>query len=75
MSEQNFTNEELITDRFYADPAHPGNTLRSNIKCIGCGKLGCGTAWGPWCISCNVERIDRISGFLDNEITRYKTKE
>jgi hypothetical protein len=48
-------------DRPYADPNHPGNQLRPNVRCVGCGKDGCVTAWGPWCFECNVERLDRIS--------------
>ncbi len=49
-------------DRNYADPNHKGNKLRPRVRCVGCGKQGCITAWGPWCFDCNVERMDRISG-------------
>lgn len=56
-------------ERPYADPDHPGNTIRP-LRCIGCGKMGCTTAWGPWCFDCNVERLDRISGFLKSELAR-----
>lgn len=45
-------------NRPWADPSAPGNELRPNIKCIGCGKLGCVTYWGPWCFDCNVKRMD-----------------
>jgi hypothetical protein len=44
----------------YADPNHPGNKIRPRVRCLGCGKLGCVTAWGPWCFDCNVKRIDRL---------------
>lgn len=57
--------------RSYADPEHPGNKLRPKVKCLGCGTRGCITYWGDWCFDCNVERIDRISGFLEDEIARY----
>lgn len=50
-----------MSDRPYADRNHPGNKLRPRVKCVGCGKLGCVTYWGPWCFDCNVERIDRIN--------------
>lgn len=56
--------------RPYAAPDHPGNRLRPHVRCIGCKKLGCTTAWGPWCFKCNVERIDRISANLDAEARR-----
>ena len=45
----------------FEDPDHPGNRIRLNIQCVGCGKLGCITAWGPWCFDCNVARIRRIN--------------
>lgn len=51
--------------RPYADPRHVGNRIRPNIKCIGCGKRGCITAWGPWCFPCNVKRMDRINGAFE----------
>lgn len=59
-----------MTDRPYADPDHPGNRLRSKVRCVECRQLGCTTAWGPWCFKCNVERIDRISAFFDAEAKR-----
>lgn len=52
----------------YRDPDHPGNKLRPKIRCVGCGKMGCVTAWGPWCFDCNVQRMDRIDGFLKSEL-------
>lgn len=61
----------MSQDRPFADPSHPGNKIRPNVKCVGCKKLGCITAWGPWCFDCNVERIDRISVSLEREI-RYR---
>lgn len=51
--------------RPYADADHPGNKIRPRLRCVGCGVKGCVTAWGPWCFSCNVERMDRISGRLE----------
>lgn len=57
-------------DRPYADPAHPGNAFRPKVRCLGCRKMGCTTAWGPWCLDCNVERIDRISAAMEAEATR-----
>lgn len=59
-------------ERPYADPNHPGNRIRPRVRCAGCGTMGCTTAWGPWCIACNVTRIDRISGFLASEIQRLE---
>jgi hypothetical protein len=49
----------------WAHPRHPGNRIRPNVKCIGCGSLGCVTAWGPWCFKCNVERMTRLSASFD----------
>lgn len=46
----------------WEDPAHPGNQIRPNVKCIGCGSRGCITAWGPWCFECNKARMYRING-------------
>jgi hypothetical protein len=43
----------------WQNPDHPGNKIRPKVKCIGCGKLGCVTAWGRWCFECNVERMTR----------------
>jgi hypothetical protein len=54
-----------MSDKPYRDPTHPGNKLRPRVRCIGCGKLGCATAWGPWCFDCNVERMDRIGAKFD----------
>ncbi len=48
--------------RAWADPNHPSNKLRPKVKCVGCGKRGAVTYWGPWCFECNVERMDRLSG-------------
>lgn len=54
----------------YQDPNHPGNKIRRGLICIGCGTKGCITAWGKWCFKCNVERMDRISAFLESEVER-----
>lgn len=48
----------------YEDPSHPGNKIRSRVRCRNCGARGCITYWGPWCFICNVERIKRINGQL-----------
>ena len=45
----------------WADPNSPGNKIRPDVKCIGCGKMGCITAWGPWCFECNVPRMKRLN--------------
>jgi hypothetical protein len=49
----------------FADPNHPGNTIRPNVRCLGCGEKGCVTSWGDWCFRCNVARMTRISKALD----------
>lgn len=54
-----------MTDRPWADPNAKGNELRPNVKCIGCGKMGCVTHWGPWCFDCNVPRMDRLDASMD----------
>ena len=54
----------------WANPDHPGNKIRPRVRCIGCGKMGCTTAWGPWCFACNNERIPRITAALETEIRR-----
>jgi hypothetical protein len=51
-----------MTYRAYADPDHPGNRIRPRVRCRGCGAMGATTRWGPWCLRCNVERIERING-------------
>lgn len=45
----------------WKDPNHPGNKIRPRTKCLGCGRLGCITAWGNWCFNCNVKRITKIN--------------
>ena len=50
--------------RPYRDREHPGNKIRPEVKCLGCGQKGCVTAWGPWCYDCNVKRMDRINDAL-----------
>lgn len=42
------------------------------VKCLGCGASCHKSPWGAWCYACNVERIDRISGFLESEVARHK---
>lgn len=54
-----------MTDYPYRDPNHPGNAVRPSVQCIGCGNKGCITAWGPWCFTCNVKRMDRINKALE----------
>jgi hypothetical protein len=49
----------------YQDPNHEGNRIRPNLRCLGCGKMGCITAWGQWCFECNVERLNRIDKKFD----------
>ena len=55
----------------WEDPDHPGNTIRPNVKCIGCGKEGCITAWGPWCFECNKKRMYRINGSFNSIAKSY----
>ena len=50
--------------RPWADPDHPGNAIRPHVRCLGCRRLGCGTAWGAWCVACNTKRIERINKAL-----------
>lgn len=49
----------------FADPNHPGNEIRPDVHCLGCGEKGCVTSWGDWCFTCNVARMMRISKALD----------
>jgi hypothetical protein len=49
----------------WQDPDHPGNKIRPKVRCVGCGKLGCITAWGPWCFECNVPRMTRIDARIE----------
>jgi hypothetical protein len=53
------------TGKPWADPTHHGNRIRPMVRCIGCGKRGCVTAWGPWCFDCNVARMTRIDAQFD----------
>lgn len=32
--------------------------------CLGCGSTPTSDLWGPWCIKCNVPRIERIGSTL-----------
>jgi hypothetical protein len=54
------TAKRAFTDRPWADPNHKGNKIRPRVQCIGCGAMGCVTAWGPWCFPCNVARMTRL---------------
>ena len=49
----------------YQDVNDPGNKIRPRVRCLGCGKMGCTTAWGDWCFDCNVRRMDRINVSMD----------
>lgn len=49
----------------WADPDHAGNAIRPKVRCLGCHALGCVTAWGPWCFTCNVARMTRLSATFD----------
>jgi hypothetical protein len=53
------------TAKPWADPEHPGNRIRPNVRCAGCGTKGCVTYWGPWCLACNVARMTRLSATFD----------
>ena len=60
----------------YQDPNHVGNSERYHTGETCCEK-GCtepaGTWWSPyWCFKHNVERIDRISSTLENELQRME---
>jgi hypothetical protein len=61
----------------YDDPNHEGNSPKYHTGklCIeGCGRPA-GTAWSPyWCFECNVARIRRINGQLE-QITSAFTHE
>ena len=63
----------------FEDPEHPGNgpEHRTGEPCAtpGCYRPA-GTAWSPyWCFECNVERIRRIAGQLDEAVERLKARE
>lgn len=58
----------------YRNPDDSGNRLRPEARCIGCGAMGCTTAWGDWCFRCNVERMDRISGQLEAVAANLKAR-
>lgn len=60
----------------YQDPDHEGNSAKYHSG-EPCHTKGCeapaGTAWSPyWCFQHNVERIDRISATLENELQRME---
>jgi hypothetical protein len=61
---------KVADNRPYANPDHPGNKLRPDVRCLSCGTKGCTTAWGDWCFACNVKRMDRIGGFFASELRR-----
>lgn len=51
----------------YRDPNHPSNVIRPQVRCWGCGNLGCvGKHWGNWCFDCNVARIGRINAAFES---------
>lgn len=64
---------EPTTLKAFEDPDHPGNRIRPEARCLGCGKLGCVTYWGDWCFDCNVVRIRRISASLERLAARGST--
>jgi hypothetical protein len=59
--------------RPFADRDDPGNRIRPKVRCVGCKKLGCTTAWGPWCYDCNIERMDRIDKAFEEVLKGYQT--
>jgi hypothetical protein len=61
----------------WQNPDHPGNKIRPKVKCIGCGKFGCVTAWGRWCFECNVERMTRLDKRFEkiDEILKVRGEE
>ena len=60
--------------RAWADPNHESNTIRPRVRCLGCGKKGCVTYWGDWCLECNIERMDRLDRAF-NEIEAGASEE
>jgi hypothetical protein len=56
----------------WQDPDHPGNKIRPNLYCIGCGTKGVITSWGKWCFKCNVERMTLINATFDSLRTSLK---
>lgn len=61
----------------YKDPDHEGNSKdhHTGKPCVEprCDRPA-GTAWSPyWCFECNVERMDRIDGNLE-EIRRRMSR-
>lgn len=50
----------------WADPKHPTNTIRHNLRCWQCKEKGVvGKHWGQWCFKCNVARMSRLSSQFD----------
>ena len=59
----------------YQDPNHEGNSAKHHTG-KPCSVAGCsspaGTWWGPhWCMQHNIERLDRITKFLDDIAAEY----
>lgn len=50
----------------WRDPSYYANG--PIVKCYGCGKRCHKTHWGNWCYKCNVERIERITKTLENNL-------
>ncbi len=58
----------------YENRDHPGNAIRPDVRCTGCGVMGCTTAWGPWCFDCNVKRLRHLDQrFAELEASLLKT--
>lgn len=58
----------------YQDPKHEWNGAEylTGKKCIeGCGREA-GTAWSAhWCQPCNAQRLDKISGQMENILASF----
>ena len=63
----------------FEDPDNPGNgeKYHTGKPCITAGcESPAGTAWSPyWCFACNVKRIKRIDGELNDILESFKGKE
>jgi hypothetical protein len=68
--------ETMSGEPAYMDASHPSNVIRPQIRCWGCGNLGCvGKHWGNWCFECNKARIGRISSQLERAASPSTAKE
>lgn len=53
--------KESDPSKTWRDADHPSYAGIKDHICYGCGRPAAKSAWGPWCYSCNFDRMTRIN--------------